>query len=342
MNRAMSFALWGAVVLVCVSGAQAVVVLETVPVGNPGNPDDTEGDGYGGVDYAYSISKCEVTAGQYLEFLSAVATTDPYGLYHNDMWLNQYGCKIQRAGSSGSYTYSLAPELANRPVNFVTYGDAMRFANWLHNGQPTGAQDLTTTEAGSYYLNGAQNNWELQPILREPDATWVVPSEDEWYKAAYHANDGVTGSYFDYATQSNTIPTGEAPAGTDMVNGSANYDGAVGSTTDVGAYTAKPSDSAYGTFDQSGNLFEWLEAVPAEPFCYVRGGSHFHADHLLHADTRIGTYPVEFSFGVGFRLVNVAVPDPVPAASTWGLSAMTLLVLVAGMIVVARRRAPVA
>jgi formylglycine-generating enzyme required for sulfatase activity len=38
---------------------------------------------------------------------------------------------------------------ADRPVNYVSWGDAARFANWLHNGQPSGAQDLTTTEEGA-------------------------------------------------------------------------------------------------------------------------------------------------------------------------------------------------
>ena len=120
----------------------------------------------------------------------------PYALYHVNMWTHAEGCKIERTGSPGSYTYSVAPDRANRPVNFVTWGDAARFANWLHNGQPTGAQDLTTTEDGSYFLDGKQADFELEGVVREPDATWVIPTENEWYKAAYHKNDGVTGNYF--------------------------------------------------------------------------------------------------------------------------------------------------
>ncbi|MHC4066385.1 MAG: SUMF1/EgtB/PvdO family nonheme iron enzyme, partial [Planctomycetota bacterium] len=126
--------------------------IDTVTVGNPGNADDTHGDGYGGVAYIYNIGKYEVTAGQYCEFLNAVADTDTYGLYNTDMWSDTYGCKIQRSGSSPNYTYSVAPDWADRPVNYVSWGDAARFANWLHNGQPTGPQDLTTTEDGSYFL----------------------------------------------------------------------------------------------------------------------------------------------------------------------------------------------
>ncbi len=38
------------------------------------------------------------------------------------------------------------------PVNFVSFWDGLRFANWLHNGQPTGAQGNSTTEDGAYTL----------------------------------------------------------------------------------------------------------------------------------------------------------------------------------------------
>ena len=97
--------------------------------------------GYGAVHYAYNIGTYEVTAGQYCEFLNAVAATDSHELYNSNMWSNTYGCKIQRSGSLGSYTYSVDVNWANRPVNYVSWGDAARFANWLHNGQPTGPQD---------------------------------------------------------------------------------------------------------------------------------------------------------------------------------------------------------
>jgi formylglycine-generating enzyme required for sulfatase activity len=290
------------------------VVIVTVPVGNPGNADDTEGDGYGGVAYTYNIGTYEVTAGQYCSFLNAVAATDTYGLYKSHMWLSSYGCKIQQTGSPGSYTYSVAGDWADRPVNYVSWGDAARFANWLHNGQPTGAQDLTTTEDGSYYLNGATTNAELMAITREPDATWVIPSEDEWYKAAYHYNNGVTGNYWDYPTKSDTAPASEAPPGTDMTNGSANYyveayGYAIGSPyyrTEVGAYDAKPSDSPCGTFDQGGNVWEWNEAVISGSYRGLRGGSfEYDFDGNLHASYRYSYSPTSELDIFGFRVAEV-------------------------------------
>ena len=45
-----------------------------------------------------------------------------------------YGSGITRGGILGSYTYSVAADFVNRPVNYVCYDDAMRFTNWLQNG----------------------------------------------------------------------------------------------------------------------------------------------------------------------------------------------------------------
>ena len=293
------------------------MVIEAVTVGNPGNADDTWGDGYGGVAYAYNIGKYEVTAGQYTEFLNAVAATDTYGLYNPSMDSSSDGCQITQHGTDGNYTYDFSgrpsgteADWVDRPVNYVSWGDAARFANWLHNGQPTGPQDLTTTEDGSYFLDGATSNPELMAITREADATWVIPSEDEWYKAAYHYNDGVTGNYWDYPTKSDTAPTSEAPPGTDMTDGSANYYGsgyAIGGPywrTEVGAYDAKPSDSPYGTFDQGGNVAEWNEAVIGS-YRGRRGGSFDYWDDFLHASDRFSSGPPLEYYALGFRVAEV-------------------------------------
>jgi len=334
-----------AVMSACVSGAQAVEI-QTVTVGNPGNADDTHGDGYGGVDYVYNIGTFEVTAGQYTEFLNAVAATDMYGLYSTNMWTNSYGCKIERTGSSPNYSYTVGAEWADRPVNYVSWGDAARFANWLYNGQPTGAQDLSTTEDGSYYLNGATNDEDLMAAVREPDATWVIPSEDEWYKAAYHYNDGVTDNYWDYPTRSDNVPACECcpPA----VPNSANYDcngadpggfacGPPFYGTNVGCYDS--SASPYGTFDQGGNVWEWNESVIGS-FRGVRGGSFGTNVDGLHVAGRSYNDPADENSIAGFRIAEA--PGPIPTLSEWGLVAMALLVLTAGTLVWARRRAATA
>jgi hypothetical protein len=214
-----------AAILLIVVTSRAEVTIETVSVGNTGNTGEWSGESYGGygpdricgpVGYRYNIAKYEVTAAQYCEFLNAVAATDTYGLYNASMDSSDYGCQITRRGSSGSYSYDFSgrpsgaeADWAARPVNYVCWADAARFANWLHNDQPAGVQDLTTTEDGAYFLNGATSDTELLAVSRESDWKWAITSEDEWYKAAYHKNDGNTGNYFDYPTGSDTAPNND-------------------------------------------------------------------------------------------------------------------------------------
>jgi formylglycine-generating enzyme required for sulfatase activity len=144
-----------AMVLVAVT-AQAITI-DMVPVGDPGNAGEWSGSSgqeriCGAVNYTYNIGKYEVTAGQYTAFLNAVGRVDTYALYNTHM-PSDVGCGITRSGSGtvgNPYAYSVASDYADRPVNYVSWGDAARFANWLQNGQPTGSQNLSTTEDGAY------------------------------------------------------------------------------------------------------------------------------------------------------------------------------------------------
>ena len=312
---------------VCLAvAASADAAIEYVPVGNAGNAGELSGylpppPLVGGVAYEYRIGKYEVTAGQYAEFLNAKAgDADPMGLYNAAM-AAAGGCGITKAGAVYTAT---SPNL---PVNYVNWGDAARFANWIENGQGAG-----NMEDGAYTLNGAVTKEALAPITRNGAALYFMTSEDEWYKAAYHKNDGVTANYWDYAIESDTLPTAEAPAGTDLVNGSANYANAVGNIVDVGSYTALPSDSAYGTFDQTGNVEEWTDTifdVYGTDYFIHRGGAFNDStsgiaahggrtgvtDRTLEADVR------------GFRMATT-VPEP---------ATMSLLAL-GGLGVLRRRR----
>lgn len=120
------------------------VTIPTVPVGNAGNAADTTG--YGAVAYDYRIGTTEVTNAQYVEFLNAKAASDPLGLYSGEMTSLVYG-GIIRNGVSGSYNYESKLNMSDKPVNFVDWYDAVRFANWLNNGQGGG-----DTETGAYTL----------------------------------------------------------------------------------------------------------------------------------------------------------------------------------------------
>jgi formylglycine-generating enzyme required for sulfatase activity len=294
-----------------------------VPVGDPGNVGELSGSGAGGlgmgtnricgsVGYSYNIGKYEVTAGQYTAFLTAVAKTDTYGLYDTSMWSHTYGCKIQRSGTSGNYTYSVASDYANRPVNYVSYWDSCRFANWLQNGQPTGSQGTGTTETGAYTLTtGGMNN---NTIVRNTNWKYAVTSEDEWYKAAYYKGGGTNTGYWDYPTSSDTAP------GRDMADASGNNTNYIAAhdvgPIDPGKHTTlagefQLSDSPYGTFDQGGNVYEWNEEISGS-VRGVRGGAWFDSFYDLAAAKRTGhTYPADENYDIGFRVASVPEPGSI-------------------------------
>ena len=289
--------------------------LEMVDVDHPGNAPDT--NGFGAVGYAFRIGKFEVTAAQYVEFLNVKARADGDGaLWNNDMDKARSGpgprCEIRRSGERGSYHHSVAPEFANRPVNFVSFLDACRFCNWLHNGQGDG-----DTETGAYTLNGYQGT-DGRRIRRNPGAHYFVPTEDEWYKAAYF-DPGKSGGpgYWLYPTRSDEMP------GRDFVSpNAANYyaDGNLVTNffcTEVGSFTN--ARSAFGTFDQAGNFYEWIESfVP--PFLRGLRGGAFNSD-----DAGRNVRPPNHHYTsksdvhcVGFG-VAAAMPDaPLPALTADG------------------------
>lgn len=321
---------------VLTTAAQAVTI-DMVTIGNAGNaPDlrynlDQRPEGYGAVDHVYQIGKYEVTAGQYTEFLNAVADEDTYGLYNTAMGDplgfplgTSYGANIQRTGSSPNYSYSVAADWADRPVNHVSFWDAARFANWLHNGQPNGPQGPGTTEDGAYHDVGNQTLFG-----RNAGARFFIPSEDEWYKAAYHdLTAGLAASYFDYPTGTNSVPGRDITETTDAGN-NANHGNAIGSPyyrTIVGEFEL--SDSPYGTFDQGGNVFEWNQTAVTSSSRGGRGGSFIPAwSSAMLASYRLWDAPATENGHVGFRMAGSVIPEP-----------STLLLLCLGSLAMLRRR----
>lgn len=315
-SKRLRVAAMAGAVLATASATQAAIAIPTVAIGNAGNTADTRvmndgTTGYGAVSYAYSVGKYEVTASQYTAFLNAVAATDPYGLYNTAMASDEAGCQIIRTGTAGSYTYSVATDFANRPVNYVSWGDAARFSNWLSNGQPTGVQNAATTEDGAYTLSGATSGSALLSVTRNSSANWFLTSENEWYKAAFY--NPATASYYEYATSSNTLPS-NVLLSTDPGN-NANYRAADDSDTlgspyyrtEAGAFSN--SDSPYGTFDQNGNVWEWNESTFLDLFRELRGGSIGSYDVTLSASFRYIELPDYEGNTVGFRVATTgAVP----------------------------------
>ena len=71
----LSLRLLAAGALYSASAYAAPITIDTVPVGNPGNANDPIFS-LGAVSYSYRISTYEVTVGQYVAFLNAVARSE--------------------------------------------------------------------------------------------------------------------------------------------------------------------------------------------------------------------------------------------------------------------------
>jgi len=288
--------------------ATSLTTMSMVTVGYPGNVADTTG--YGAVSYSYQIGAYDVTGSQYTAFLNAVGRSDTYGLYNTSMGTDTDVAQISRSGTSGTYTYAVLNGTGNRPITYVSWFDSARFSNWMSNGQPSGAQTSTTTENGAYNLNGAIAGNSVASNATNPNTglapTYRMPLENEWYKAAYYSpNRGGSGigGYYPFATQSNVAPGTTIGSGANQ----ANYNDAIGRATDVGAFSG--SGSYYGTFDQSGNVWQWndLDGTPGSSLG-IRGGSWAYpftiVSSVYHND---GVAPSTQNSSTGFRLASSVV-----------------------------------
>lgn len=180
-----------------------------VAVTDTNNAADT--NGYGVVNEDYLIRKFPITNCEYIEFLRAVGSTGSEDLqrpiYVPEM-ATDYAGGIIRSGSLGAYTYSLKPNMGNKPVIYVSYYSAMRYCNWLHNNKPVGNFGLQeTTESGAYFNTGGPYWLGDSYPKKADDAKYYIPLENEWYKAAYYKGGGTNAGYWKYATQSDNPPS---------------------------------------------------------------------------------------------------------------------------------------
>ncbi len=290
-----------------VTAASLTVNMSMVTVGNVGNAADTRtGSLYGAVLYSYQIGKYDVTGSQYTAFLNAVGSTDTYTLYNTSMGFDTNSAQISRSGTVGSYTYAVMNGTGSRPISHVSWFDSARFSNWMSNGQPSGAQTGTTTENGAYNVNGATFGWAVAVNATNPNTssapTFRIPLENEWYKAAYYSPNygGIgVGGYYTYATQSNSAPGTTIGSGANQ----ANYDRAIGHATDVGSFSG--SGSFYGTFDQSGNVWQWNDLDGAAGSSRgLRGGGWYSDSYDMSSSGGSGGDPSAVGSIIGFRLAS--------------------------------------
>lgn len=295
------------------SGGNAFTI-DFVTIGDPGNANDSGTTGsyftpYGGVGYTFQMGTYEIS---------------------EDM--------INKANTEGGLFITKDTVGVNKAATSVSWNEAARFVNWLNVSQsyaPAYKFSLNPGDVG--YVSNTQANTDLvlwtvsdagydpSNMYRNSNAHYFLPSENEWYKAAFYSGSGTT--YFDYATGSNTIPTAVA-SGT--LSGTAVYDGVTGAPADI---TQAGGLSPYGTMGQDGNVWEWTESAVFGPndsssgARAFRGGFLFGSESLLRSSVRRGSFPPASSVDtVGFRVASV--PEP----------STTVLMLSASVFALARRR----
>lgn len=319
------------VLVLSAASARAVEIAWTA-IGSPGNAPDFPGlDGpiigvpdlkpYGAVSYSYRIGTYDVTNRQYVEFLNAKDPTgaNVLGLYSNQ-GTQPFGGITRNLGGPVGSRYTTIAGAEDHPVNYVNWFSAIRFANWLNNGQANG-----DTENGAYTIlggtafppNGGRD------IVRSQGAKVFLPSQDEWYKAAFYdprttAQGGppLDSHYWNYATTSNIQPISALPSATPN---RANFAG-LSRLTNVGAYSG--TTSPFGAFDMAGNVDQWVDTLDSG-LRVSWGGSFLSSDVFGY-----GTH--DYSLGsdradLGFRVAAIAVPEP----SSFILAAMGVIGLVA-------------
>jgi sulfatase modifying factor 1 len=294
-------------------------------------------NGYGAIAYDYQIGKYEVTNSQYTEFLNTVAITDNYGLYKVDMGENIRG-GIVRNGVPGFYSYTTKTNMANKPVNFVSWFDAARYCNWLHNGKKTGSQSIHTTENGVYPLFGATSGVILKQVVPPsptptPTATTtktptptpsITPavtstptqtptvtatpsvtitntptnSSTPSVTATVTPSTTPTRSSTPVVTPTNTVTPSSSRSQIVTAN-SANFNNCGGNVSTVGT---NGRSSYYGAYDMSGNVWEWTDTTVASLNKVLRGGNLAYNEAYLSSTFQTYADMTSRNGYIGFRI----------------------------------------
>ena len=224
---------------------------------------------YGNVADPFRIGTRQITNQEYCEFLNAVASHDPHSLFDERMQTDDRG-GISRSGGPGEYRYAVKPEMQQQPVVFVSWFDAARFCNWLHNALASSAKTAAVTESGAYELSGEGKG------KRQTGARVFLPSENEWYKAVYYSPGDATYQLFE--GNDNRWRVQKHPA--DWV-------------------------SPWGIQESMDHVWEWTDTPVSALFRGLRSGAWFQGNNRQAAG-RFYSNP-EWSLGhIGFR---IAAPE---------------------------------
>lgn len=272
------------------SGANAFS-MEFVTIGSPGNAADISGspNPAGAVGYGFQIGKYEVS---------------------EDM--------IAKANALGGLGITMDSRGSAKPATSVSWNEAARFVNWLNTSTGgSAAYNFTTTGSNdniSLWTPADVLDYDAANPFRSKRALYVLPSADEWYKAAYY--DPVSDSWNDYPTGSNTAPA-------QTLSGTGSGDAVYGWTPiqDPADITLAGGLSPFGTMGQGGNVAEWEETAfdltnsSASEARGVRGGHWKNNSGLLSSSLRLSvSSPATSNIEVGFRVALLsnaaAVPEP--------------------------------
>jgi sulfatase modifying factor 1 len=274
-----------------------------VNIGNVGNAADTTG--YGAVPYAYRVGVYEVSKN---DILKATAS----GMANV---------------TAGAWTGS------NQPAASISWLESAAFANWLNTstGKQAAYDLFWDGDAWSMNLWSSADAWQLggENLYRHKNAHYFLPSENEWFKAAYFNSSG--SNYFDYATGSSAAPT---PVTSGTASGTAVYGQPFAGVPPPAEVFNAGGLSTYGTMAQGGNVTELLESAfdgvndSAFDLRATRGGDVSDGFGPLTSGNRAANTPTHEHHYIGFRVASV--PEP----STFALFAMSA----AGALWWARRR----
>jgi formylglycine-generating enzyme len=234
--------------------------IDFVPIGNPGNSNDISG--YGGVPYTYRLGKYTISQNQ-----------------------------IDAATRNGLQNVTAGAWIGDQPAANISWYEAAAYVNWLNTSKGYApAYNLTLTngawsmalwqttpdsKGNVAWINGGTN------LYRNANCVYFLPSENEWYKAAYYdpGKSKGNGGYWLYSTGSNLTPS-SVPWGTS--SGTAVFNQPEG----YGPASVKQAGglSPYGIMGQGGNVWQWIEKFESSSFSVIEKGWVFFRGGAWYLD----------------------------------------------------------
>ena len=256
--------------------------IDFVNISNAGNIADSTT--YGAVPYEYRASTYEITQDA-----------------------------ITKATASGMANVTAGAWTGNQPAATISWYEAAAFVNFLNTSSgKTAAYNLTYSGSWSMALWSSDQAWTAggTNLYRNKAAYYFLPSENEWYKAAYYNPAG--SAYFPYPTGSSTAPL---PVTSGTQPDSAVYLQPTNQSSPAGVIAAGGL-SPYGTMGQGGNVWEWTETAlsgdnnSATNVRTIRGGGWTSPESQLISSFRSSNgFPDGERTFIGFRVASIPEPS---------------------------------